>query len=72
MSAELTEEQGAIREMALGFAQTKLAPFAREWDEKKSLPAEALRRAAAQGGGSRVRKLSTDRGRRIEARSSTG
>jgi alkylation response protein AidB-like acyl-CoA dehydrogenase len=60
MSAELTEEQGATREMALEFAQTK---FAGEWDEKKSLPAEALRQAAAQGvGGSRVRKLSTDRG----------
>lgn len=47
MSAELTEEQGAIREMALEFAQTKLTPYAREWDEKKSLPAEALPRAAA-------------------------
>jgi alkylation response protein AidB-like acyl-CoA dehydrogenase len=51
MSAELTEEQGAIPEMALEFAQTKLTPYAREWDEKKSLPAEALPRAAAQGVG---------------------
>ena len=49
MSAELTEEQGAIREMALEFAQTKLAPFAGEWDEKKSVSAEALRQAAALG-----------------------
>src|SRR5271170_8458491 len=51
MSAELTEEQGAIREMALEFAQTKLAPFAVEWDEKKSLPVETLREAAALGMG---------------------
>jgi hypothetical protein len=45
MSAELTEEQGATREMALEFAQTK---FAGEWDEKKSLP----RRSAPAGRGS--------------------
>jgi hypothetical protein len=28
MAAELTDEQSAMREMALEFAQTKLAPFA--------------------------------------------
>jgi alkylation response protein AidB-like acyl-CoA dehydrogenase len=51
MSAELTEEQNAIREMALEFARSKLAPFAVEWDEKKSLPIETLREAAALGMG---------------------
>jgi len=32
MAAELTDEQNAMREMALEFARTKLAPFAGEWD----------------------------------------
>jgi alkylation response protein AidB-like acyl-CoA dehydrogenase len=51
MDAELTEEQNSIREMALEFARAKLAPFAGEWDEKKSLPVETLREAAALGMG---------------------
>ena len=51
MFGELTEEQNAIREMALEFARSKLAPFAGEWDEKKSLPIETLREAAALGMG---------------------
>ena len=37
--------------MALEFAQAKLAPFAGEWDEKKMLPVETLREAAALGMG---------------------
>ncbi len=57
MTAELTDEQGAIREMALEFARTKLAPFAGEWDAKKTLPLETLREAAALGmGGVTVRE----------------
>lgn len=56
MAAELTDEQNAMREMALEFARTKLAPFAGEWDAKKSLPVETLREAAALGmGGVTVR-----------------
>jgi len=51
MDVELTEEQNAIRETALEFARTKLAPHALEWDEKKTLPVEALREAAALGMG---------------------
>jgi alkylation response protein AidB-like acyl-CoA dehydrogenase len=51
MNAEFTEEQNSIREMALEFAQAKLAPFAGEWDEKKTLPVETLREAAALGMG---------------------
>ncbi|HVP98446.1 MAG TPA: acyl-CoA dehydrogenase family protein, partial [Roseiarcus sp.] len=51
MEGELTEEQNAIREMALEFARTKLAPHALEWDEKKTLPIETLREAARLGMG---------------------
>jgi len=57
MTAELTDEQNAIREMALEFARTKLAPFAGEWDAKKTLPIETLKEAAALGmGGVTVRE----------------
>jgi alkylation response protein AidB-like acyl-CoA dehydrogenase len=57
MTAELTDEQNAIREMALEFARTKLAPFAGEWDAKKTLPVETLKEAAALGmGGVTVRE----------------
>jgi len=51
MDAELTEEQNAIRAMALEFARTKLAPHALDWDEKKTLPTATLREAAALGMG---------------------
>jgi alkylation response protein AidB-like acyl-CoA dehydrogenase len=57
MTTELTDEQSAIREMALEFARTKLAPFAGEWDAKKTLPLETLKEAAALGmGGVTVRE----------------
>jgi len=57
MTAELTDEQSAIREMALEFARSKLAPFAGEWDAKKTLPLETLKEAAALGmGGVTVRE----------------
>lgn len=49
MAAELTDEQSAMREMALEFARTKSAPFAGEWDAKKTLPLETLKEAAALG-----------------------
>jgi alkylation response protein AidB-like acyl-CoA dehydrogenase len=43
--------------MALEFARTKLAPFAVEWDAKKTLPVETLKEAAALGmGGVTVRE----------------
>lgn len=61
MSAELTEEQGAIREMALEFAQTKLTPYAREWARRNRFPPNRSRRPRLRASGSRVRKLSTDR-----------
>jgi hypothetical protein len=57
MTAELTDEQSAIREMALEFARSKLAPYAGEWDAKKTLPLETLKEAAALGmGGVTVRE----------------
>jgi alkylation response protein AidB-like acyl-CoA dehydrogenase len=45
----LTEDQIAIDEMARGFASTRLAPFALEWDEKKHFPVDVLREAASLG-----------------------
>jgi alkylation response protein AidB-like acyl-CoA dehydrogenase len=45
----LTEEQAAIREMAIKFAAEELAPFAVEWDQAKSFPVKTLRKAAALG-----------------------
>jgi alkylation response protein AidB-like acyl-CoA dehydrogenase len=42
-----TEEQAAIREMALGFATKELAPFAVEWDQTKHFPVDTLRKAGA-------------------------
>ena len=49
MAAELTDEQSAMREMALEFARTKSAPFAGEWGAEKTLPLETLKEAVALG-----------------------
>jgi alkylation response protein AidB-like acyl-CoA dehydrogenase len=46
-----TDEQAAIREMALGFATKELAPFAVEWDHAKHFPVDTLRKAGALGFG---------------------
>ena len=45
----LDEDQTAIREMALGFAASHIAPHALAWDERKTFPVETLRAAAALG-----------------------
>jgi alkylation response protein AidB-like acyl-CoA dehydrogenase len=45
----LTEEQIAIREMALSFASDRLAPHALEWDEKKHFPVDVIRETAPLG-----------------------
>jgi alkylation response protein AidB-like acyl-CoA dehydrogenase len=45
----LTDDQIAIRDMALDFAAEKLAPHALEWDEKKHFPVDVMREAAALG-----------------------
>ncbi len=49
MDFSLTEDQSAFRETARDFAQTKMFPFAREWDEKSIFPVETLREAARLG-----------------------
>lgn len=51
MDFSLSEEQGAIAEMARGFAEAELAPHAVEWDQTKYFPVDTLRRAAALGMG---------------------
>ncbi len=38
----LTEEQRMIRDMARGFVQERIAPFAAQWDRDKTFPAEAI------------------------------
>ncbi|MGO4389033.1 acyl-CoA dehydrogenase family protein, partial [Microvirga sp. 2YAF29] len=43
----LTEDQIAVRDMALAFAADNLAPHALEWDEKKHFPVDVLREAAS-------------------------
>ena len=49
MDFRLSEEQLAIREMALGFAAGALAPHAIEWDQAKHFPVETLRKAGELG-----------------------
>ena len=51
MSFELTEDQIAIRDMALSFARDELAPNAVEWDQKKHFPVDTLRAAGDLGMG---------------------
>lgn len=53
----LGADELALQEMALAFAQEKLAPDALHWDEHKILPVAVLREAAALGmGGLYVRE----------------
>ncbi|MDQ0315361.1 isobutyryl-CoA dehydrogenase [Amorphus orientalis] len=51
MDFSFSEEQAAIREMALSFAADELAPHAIDWDQSKTFPVETLRKAAALGMG---------------------
>jgi alkylation response protein AidB-like acyl-CoA dehydrogenase len=45
----LTDDQIAVRDMALDFAAEKLAPHALEWDEAKHFPVDVMREAASLG-----------------------
>lgn len=45
----LTEEQTMIQDMARGYVQERIAPFAEEWDKNKTFPAEALQGLAELG-----------------------
>src|SRR3954451_2284708 len=47
----LTDDQLAIRDVALAFAADNLAPKAVEWDETKHFPVDVMREAAALGMG---------------------
>lgn len=47
----LTEDQLAIRDMAVSFSAETLAPHAVRWDEEKHFPVEEMRQAAALGMG---------------------
>lgn len=51
LSFELGEEQVAIRDMARGFAEARLAPHAGNWDREKFFPVGTLREAAELGMG---------------------
>tara|TARA_B100000614_G_scaffold124357_1_gene111302 strand:- start:323 stop:1465 length:1143 start_codon:yes stop_codon:yes gene_type:complete len=51
MDFSFSEEQSAIREMALSFAADELAPHAIAWDQDKHFPVETLKAAAALGMG---------------------
>jgi alkylation response protein AidB-like acyl-CoA dehydrogenase len=45
----LSDEQKALRAMAIGFAREELAPFALDWDKDKFFPVETMRAAARLG-----------------------
>ncbi|MFQ5467839.1 MAG: acyl-CoA dehydrogenase family protein [Kiloniellaceae bacterium] len=49
MDFDLSEEQRAFRETAREFARAEMAPHAAAWDENKTFPEAALRRAAGLG-----------------------
>ncbi|MCG7523060.1 acyl-CoA dehydrogenase family protein [Streptomyces sp. OfavH-34-F] len=58
-STLLTEDQQALTETTLDFAQDHLAPHALDWDRDKHFPVDVLRKAAALGlGGVYVREES--------------
>ena len=49
MDFALSEEQEAIQEMALRFAQDELAPHAAKWDEEKHFPVDVIKSTAELG-----------------------
>ena len=49
MDFELNEQQLLMRDSAREFAQKRLAPFAREWDEAEEMPKEILKEMAELG-----------------------
>lgn len=49
MDFTLSDEQRAFQSSAKKFAEEKMAPFAKEWDEKHFFPIETLRAAAKLG-----------------------
>jgi alkylation response protein AidB-like acyl-CoA dehydrogenase len=49
MDFSLTSDQTAIRDMVKGFAAEKLAPFALQWEEERTIPRDVLKAAAELG-----------------------
>ena len=49
MDFNLTEEQTAIHDMALGFARERILPDAVQWDETNHFPVDVLRESAGLG-----------------------
>ena len=49
MDFALSDEQYAIREMALRFAEEELKPHAEKWDEEKHFPVDVIRKSAELG-----------------------
>ncbi len=49
MQFDLSEDQQAFQDVARGFAQDELAPFAADWDRDAFFPVETMRKAAALG-----------------------
>ena len=49
MDFQLSDEQGAIRDMARDFAASEFGPEAARWDAEEIFPVDALRAAAALG-----------------------
>ena len=49
MDFSLTEEQAQLQAMLRGFAEERIAPHSREWDEECVFPADTLRELAALG-----------------------
>ncbi len=48
---DLTDEQGAIQEMAQRFTADAITPFAAEWDEQHHFPRDVVKAAAELGFG---------------------
>ncbi|KIQ65198.1 acyl-CoA dehydrogenase [Kitasatospora griseola] len=49
MDLELTEEQAAVRELAAGFADREIVPFAAEWDRAESIDLGIVKKLGALG-----------------------
>jgi alkylation response protein AidB-like acyl-CoA dehydrogenase len=45
----LTEQQGAIRDMARDFAAREIVPFAQDWDRREHVPLSTLKKMGALG-----------------------
>jgi alkylation response protein AidB-like acyl-CoA dehydrogenase len=56
MDFSLNDDQTQIRDMVRGFAAEKIAPFAAQWEDEKTIPRAVLKEAAGLGLGGIVVK----------------